>query len=141
MSDDPLKNLSPRKRKYVKARASGKSKKVAGLQAGFSESMAENAKARIETEDVLQAFQKLIRSKIPAQKIVDRINEGMDAQETKFFQKDGLVTDSRDVIAFGERRAYTALAAEYGGYFTPEMQLAGKDGGPIVFKLERIGKK
>lgn len=141
MSSDPLNGLPPRKRAYVKARAAGKTKKAAALKAGYAPSTALKAKTHIETEDVLKAFQKLIRSKIPAQKIVDRIDEGMDAMETKFFQKDGLVTDSRDVIAFGERRAYTALAAEYGGYFTPEMQLTGHDGGPITFKLERIGKK
>lgn len=44
------------------------------------------------------------------EQVAKRIIEGLDAQETKFFQKDGLVTDTRDVIAWGERRAYAETA-------------------------------
>jgi hypothetical protein len=38
------------------------------------------------------------------------IKDGLDAMRTQFFQKDGIVTDSRDVVAWGERRAYAETA-------------------------------
>lgn len=141
MSEDPLKNLSPRKRKYVKARASGKTKKDSALAAGYSEETAKKVKSHIETPEVRAAFQKLIRKHIPASKVVKRIQEGMDAMETKFFQKDGIVTDSRDVISYSERRAYAELVAEYGGYHIPKAEVTGENGGPIVFKLNRMDKQ
>ncbi|MGA9471970.1 MAG: hypothetical protein WBV36_05875, partial [Terriglobales bacterium] len=57
---------------------------------------------------------------VPAHLLTKRIAEGVSAHETKFFQKDGVVTDQRDVVAWGERREYVKLAAEYGQYVEPE---------------------
>jgi phage terminase small subunit len=119
------KPISKRKRKYIQGLADGKSKFDAAIDAGYSESTALSAKAHIETPDVRTAFSELIRERIPARKIVNRIAEGMDAQETKFFQQDGKVTDQRDVVAWGERRAYAELAAEFGGYFVPAKEVKG----------------
>lgn len=115
---DPLRNLTARKRIYVKGIAAGLTKKQAALDAGYSVSVAEKAKSHIETAELRDAFSRLIRLRIPAHKISARIAEGLDAMETKFFQKDGLVTDSRDVINWAERRAYAQLATEFGGYST-----------------------
>lgn len=55
-----------------------------------------------------QRLAALIDPELP--KVAQRIKEGLDAMETKFFQKDGIVTDSRDVIAWGERRGYIETA-------------------------------
>jgi phage terminase small subunit len=114
MVADPLKNLGIKKRKYAEGVSKGKTRKQAALDAGYSASVAKNAKAKIESEAYQEAFAALIRKTIPAEKIAQRIQEGMDAMETKFFQKDGEVIESRDVIAWGERRAYAELAAEFG---------------------------
>src|SRR5579859_7584900 len=35
-----------------------------------------------------------------------KLAEGLDAKETKFFQKDGIVTDSREVIDYPTRHMY-----------------------------------
>jgi phage terminase small subunit len=113
------KPISPQKRKYLNARAKGMSKKDAALAAGYSETVALSAKAHIETPDVRAAFAEIMREKAPARKIAQRIAEGLGATKTEFFQKDGVVTDRREVIAWNERRMYAALAAEYGGYFVP----------------------
>ena len=86
------------------------------MDAGYAPATAHNAKDKIETPDVREAFAALIRQKISADKIAQRIAEGLDAEETKFFQKDGAVVESRDVIAWSERRAYAELAAEFGDY-------------------------
>ena len=115
------KPLSKRKQKYIAGVADGKTKMQAALDAGYSDSMAHST-AQIETPDVRAAFAELVRERIPARKIVDRINAGLDAKETKFFQSEGVVTDHRDVIAWSERRQYAELAAEFGGYFVPPKQ-------------------
>ena len=69
----------------------------------------------------LKAAQRLALLIDPSLEIVaNRIKEGLDAQETKFFQKDGVVTDSRDVIAWSERREYAALAMAALGIARPK---------------------
>lgn len=122
---DSLNKLSPRKRKYVKALAQGKTKKAAALEAGYSESTADVAKSHIETPDVRQAFQEIIRKRIPAEKIAQRIDEGLDALETQVFShvvgsklkgNEKVEVTKVDKIAWSERRQYAALAAVYGGY-------------------------
>ena len=52
--------------------------------------------------------------------------------DTKFFSSEGSVTDSRDVIAWSERRAYAEMAASYGGYFVPEKGDREQGGGVIL---------
>lgn len=124
MSDDPLGNLSPKKRRYVKELSKGKTKKDAAISAGYSETTAAVAKSHIETPEVREAFRELIQKAIPAEKIAQRIAEGLDAEETKFFQKDGFVQDQKNVIAWSERRAYAELASEWGGYFVPRQEIS-----------------
>lgn len=108
---------------YTKGRIKGKSPRKAALDAGFSHSMADNARRKIERrpeiQEALSAFAVKLRKKIPAAKVIQRIAEGLDAKETKFFQKDGKVIESRDVVAWSERRAYAELAAEFGAYHVP----------------------
>lgn len=116
---DPLQNLSLRKRLYVKGLAQGKTKRQAALDAGYSPSVADRA-IQLETKDVKDAFSRLIRKRVPAHHIAQRIAEGLDAVETKFFQKDGKIVDTADVVAWGERRQYAELAAKFGGYIAPE---------------------
>jgi hypothetical protein len=114
---DPLVALSARKRIYLESLSTGKSKRQSALDAGYAESVARTAKEHIETPDVQKAFAALIRSVIPAEKIVARIAEGLDAMETKVFSFQGMVFDEKDLIAWGERREYAKMAAEYGEYF------------------------
>jgi hypothetical protein len=118
--------MTGKQREYIKQRIKNPTgtKKDAALAAGYALSTATNSFI-VETRDVREAFKKLIREKIPGEKIAARVAEGLDAQETIFFQKDGIVCDSRDVVAWGERRAYAQLAAQYGGYFTPQVEMTG----------------
>jgi len=108
--------LDPRRQLYLKHRSEGKNKLEAALAAGFSKAMARNAAAKIETADVRTAFRELMQAVAPAHKIAQRIAEGLDATETKFFQHEGMVTDSREAVAWSERRQYAELAAKYGGH-------------------------
>jgi hypothetical protein len=134
-----LDGLKPRHISYLKGLAEGKTKKAAALEAGFSPSAAASPASHIETPPVREAFKKLVQETIPAETIVQKLTEGLDAQETKFFQKDGKVQETRDVIAFGERREYLKLATEYGGYHVPRAELGGEGGGPLQVVIRRIG--
>lgn len=118
--------MTGKQREYIKQRVKNPTgtKKDAALAAGYAYATAANSYV-VESAEVKKAFQELIRKKITAEKIADRVAEGLDAKETIFFQKDGIVCDSRDVIAWGERRAYAQLAAQYGGYFTPQVEMTG----------------
>lgn len=135
--------LSLRKQKYLSGRASGKTKYQAALDAGYAETTARTAKQHIETDDVREAFARLIQSVIPAEKVVARIAEGMDAIETKFYAFQGMVFDREDCVAWTERREYTKLAAEYGQYFVPTSKTEGevdhKHSGNVSVTVEFIG--
>jgi DNA-binding CsgD family transcriptional regulator len=119
---DPLIALSARKRIYLESLATGKTKRQSALDAGYAESVARTAKEHIETPDLRKAFATLIQSVIPAEKIVARIAEGLDAMETKVFSFQGTIFDQTDLIAWTERREYAKMAAEYGEYFVSSPQ-------------------
>jgi hypothetical protein len=118
--------MTPKQRAYIKHRAKNPdlTKKEAAILAGYAPSTALRTNM-IESEDVKKRFAEIIRSKIPADKIAARVAEGLDAMETKFFASEGIVLDSREVVSWSERRAYAQLAAEYGGYFTPQVEMTG----------------
>lgn len=121
--------LSLRHRIYLEKRAEGKTKFQSALDAGYAESVARTAKQHIETPDVQKAFAALIQAVIPAEKIVARIVEGLDAVETKLFSFQGMVFDEVNMVAWTERREYAKLAAEYGEYFVAspkKILLSGK---------------
>jgi hypothetical protein len=132
-------SLPPKKQKYVEGLTEGKTKVQAARDAGYSEAMARSASHNIETREVREAFAELMRKRIRPEKIVQRIEEGMDAMETKFFQKDGKVEETKEVIAWSERREYTAMAAEYGGYHVPPSRDEGRSGMQILIGVKVIG--
>lgn len=118
--ETPQKPRKPTQRQtsFVEGLAGGKSARRAALDAGYAESTAAHA-----DRDILPAaernFQDIVRRHLPAEKVVERIAAGLDAKETKFATFEGKITDSRDTIAWGERRMYAELAAKLGGYYQP----------------------
>lgn len=127
------KPISERQRKYIKGLAKGQTKKQAKIDAGYA------LGTHVESPHVRAAFQSLIRRNIDSNKIAQRIAEGLDAQETKFFQYKGKLK-TRNVIAWGERREYAKIATEYGGYFIPKQQIetSGPDGAPIRLDVAQL---
>ena len=85
--------------------------------------MAVRVVKRSPTTATLPSVQELawMERRIPAYKIVERIAEGLDTTESKFFHKNGIVTDQRTVVNWSERRQFAQLAAEYGGYLAHPM--------------------
>jgi len=58
--------------------------------------------------------------------------DGLTAFETKFFQKNGKVTETKTVIPWEVRRKYLEMAMKVKGMFAPDkLELSGRDGGPI----------
>jgi len=109
--------LQPRQRKYIEALAQGMSKREALRAAQYSDN---TAPSRVENSSVKAAFARIVRRAVPAHKLAHRIAEGLDATETIFFQKGGVVAETRQVTAWGERRKYAQLVAEYGQYIPPD---------------------
>lgn len=104
--------LKPRQVKLLEGLTKGKSVRAAALDAGYSPNTAQHPADLLDTLGMREAMARLLA---PPEKIAQRINEGLDAMETKFFQFEGMVTDKRDVIAWSERRMYADLAAELKG--------------------------
>lgn len=79
----------------------------ASLDAGYSQRSAEHAGELLDTIAMRDALQRFLPT---LEKIGQRISEGLDAMETKFFQHGGRVTESCDVVAWSERRQYAEQA-------------------------------
>jgi len=125
MANNPLEKLPLKKQRYAIALANSKghkTKKDCLLEAGYAESTS-NKPNLVETDDFKLAFQQLLKRKIPLSKVVRRINQGLDAVDTQFFSKNGIVTDSRDVINWGERRQYVNMYAQMSGAWTPKAEI------------------
>lgn len=104
--------LKPRQLKALEAIVAGEVPRQALLGAGYSERVADHPGEFLDTASMRAAMAQLLAS---PEKIAQRINEGLDAVETKFFQFQGEVIQSRNVIAWSERRMYADLAAELKG--------------------------
>jgi hypothetical protein len=132
MATSDFTKLNPRKVKYIEARSQGLSKREAKNLAGYA---ASTSSYSVENSSVKAALARLIRQAVPAHLLVRRIAEGVSAEETKFFQKEGIVTDQRNVIAWSERREYLKLAAEYGRYVEAKAEESGQSNASVGIVL------
>jgi hypothetical protein len=112
--------LTPRQAKFLQGISELKSQERAALDAGYSPSVARHAHRILEGTNVSAEFQTILLNWVDPDKIGQRIAEGLDAMETIFFRYRGAVTDSVNVIAWSERRAYAEIAAKYAGYYVDE---------------------
>src|SRR5580698_4256582 len=101
MATPDFTKLNIRKQRYIDGRSQGLSKREAKNLAGYA---ASTSSYSVENSSVKAALARLIKQAVPAHVMVRRIAEGVSAYETKFFQKEGIVTDQRDVVAWSERR-------------------------------------
>ena len=126
--------------KFTQLICDGENQYQAAIAAGYSDSTARNAYRELmpRAQDV---FRRALAQHAPIGKQAKKIAEGMEATETVFFQKDGKVTDSRDVVAWGARHKYLELAAKCQGFLVDNVQLSGKDGEQLVIEVRRMGTK
>ena len=137
MSTPDFTKLNLRKQRYIDGRSQGLSKREAKNLAGYA---ASTSTYSVENSSVKAALARLIKQAVPAHVMVRRIAEGVSAYETKFFQKEGIVTDQRDVVAWSERREYLKLAAEYGQYVEPDAKVSTGDIRPTFVLINGITK-
>jgi hypothetical protein len=105
----------------VKGRLEGQTKKQAALNAGYSQSMSEHVKEKIEKPEVEQLFKDVLEKAGISDEWLARIaKEGLDAVETRFFQKDGICTDERTMVAYSERREMLELICKLKGHLTEQ---------------------
>jgi hypothetical protein len=107
---------------FVEGLIEGKSARRAALDAGYSESSADHATTEI-LPVVERAFGEVIRKVIPVERLVQRLNEGLDAVEVKVAASEGKFTDQREFVDYGERRAYADLIVKLGGHFVPTSRI------------------
>ena len=106
--------LSPKQSRLVKGIAEGKSVRSAALDAGYSEASANHAGTLLSTE----AMREVMQRRFSLDKICQRINEGMDAEETEtvIVGRKGKETVSfQSYPDYSERRQAAALAARLVG--------------------------
>lgn len=111
-----------RQAKFVKGLTEGKSARRAALDAGYSESSADHATTEI-LPVVERAFGEVIRRAIPVERLVQRLDEGLDAVEVKIAVFEGKITHQKAFADYGERRAYAELIVKLGGHFVPTSRI------------------
>lgn len=57
------------------------------------------------------------------EKLAQRIAEGLDATEIKFFQHEGKVIQTVEVVDWEQRRKYIELAVKYAGYYVDKREV------------------
>lgn len=124
---------SPKRRRFVAGLIDGKSMRKAALDAGYTESMADNAGRKIlpgaQTE-----FQQELEQAIPRARLIKRISEGLDAKETKVAQYEGEFTDTKNLVSYSERRRYAELIAKLQGLLIERVEV-GTDK-PLEVKVD-----
>lgn len=127
---------------FVEGLVDGKSARRAALDAGYSESSADHATTEI-LPVVERAFGEVIRKAIPVERLVQRLDEGLDAVEVKIAAFEGKITDQKTFADFGERRAYAELVVKLGGHFVPTNRIEAPcepiDREALIAKI--LGKK
>lgn len=118
------------------------SKRQAALASGFPESMADNAKAKIE-DPHREYFQRLANIICEDETLLLKAREGLDATKVIAASFEGQITDVREFADFTVRGDYIKLMAAFKGVapLKPSPISVNSGGGPIVFKLTRIGKE
>jgi hypothetical protein len=135
-----LKRLNPRQKKLVKHLLQGKSLQDSAALAGYSqETLSQSASQAL----------RLVKKKMP--ELMDDIGltdkrllakyllPALEANETKFFQHEGMVTDSREVIAWGPRLEALDKAFRLKGSFEADNQRHAVMPIGVMVQVEHIG--
>ncbi|MGH9504785.1 MAG: hypothetical protein ACRD20_18185 [Terriglobales bacterium] len=125
---------APKRRRFVAGLIAGKSMRRSALDAGYTQSMANNAGREI-MPGARKEFKQEILRKIPHAKLIRRLVQGLDAKETKLVQFEGKISDYRHLVSFRERRRYVELIAKLLGYLTEKVELSGPEETPSNLEL------
>jgi hypothetical protein len=121
--------------RFVAGLIEGKSMRRAALDAGYSQSMADNAGHKI-LPGAREEFKQELARRVPYAKLVQRIVEGLNARELKLAQFEGEYTDKRYLVDYSERRRYAELVLKLFGYLKEQAEITGtEDAPPLNFNL------
>lgn len=140
--NDSEKKLGPteiRRQRFVEGLVDGKSMYQAALDAGYAETT-----AKVACRDIMpqcrDIFRQAMHHRISVGKLSDTIAAGLDAKEVKVFStKDGGIVYSEPLIAWGERRQYSELAAKLMA-LEPERRSDDEQTGNITIQVVTIGR-
>jgi hypothetical protein len=119
---NPLADLSPQKALYVQSRLKGLTKAESARAAGYSEATAKSP-TRLETRDVKEAFRQMMAQAIPAEKIVERVKEGLSSTKVIYGTNLGRIVDTKEIPDYSERRKYAMDAAQFSGRWNPKAEV------------------
>lgn len=130
--------LTLKQKKFVKAYFETGNATEAARQAGYSPKRARQAGSEnVAKRDLSQEAMAEILDKagLTDEAIAHKLSEGADAKETKFFARDGLVIETRDVAAWGVRHSYLETALKAKGYLRNRVEVTGPGGQPVKFNF------
>lgn len=134
---NPLTGLTPLQERIIPLLEKGIPPSQAALIAGYSPSSAKRA-----FRDIIPAIASelipAIAKKAKPSHVARRIAEGLDATETKYFAKDGIVTDSRETVNYSERREAATLYTRIFGVNPERHEHSGPDGEPFQVNLKLV---
>lgn len=113
-------------RKAATLVANGEPVRQAMRKIGYADSTADKNQRALVAKPEFQEQVGRIRAALVAkegkvfEKVATVMLDGLAAEETKFFQYEGEVTDERNVIAWGERRQYAELITRLFGELNPK---------------------
>lgn len=102
--------LNERERIFADELAKGTNFYQAAKIAGYGEATCNKARILLLPR-VQKPLIEELESRLPMAKLANRLIEGLDAIDTKFFAHEGQVIDQKDVVYWTERRRYAETLA------------------------------
>jgi phage terminase small subunit len=114
-----------RRKIVIQGLIEGKTIKDAAILAGYSPKTAgEQGAAILQHPQAKQEFSLIMERKgLTDEILAQKIKDLLDAQETKYFQKDGIVTDQRQVDALETQRKTVELATKLKGHLKDKSEV------------------
>jgi signal recognition particle subunit SEC65 len=132
----PRRRLTPRQRavlKFVTEHPDATLEEI-GIACGLSEEYPRQAAYDALNSKGVKSRMEMLMDARPALKdeaLLVKLEEGLEAQETKFFAHEGEVVDERTTTDYPTRRGYLELALKLKGRMKEQREVSGPNGGPI----------
>jgi phage terminase small subunit len=118
-----MKRLTLKQRRWLKSYLKTGNATQAAKEAGY-QAKSDAAFEQIGFQNVRKLerhiSQWLDENELSETRLKQLLVEGLEAKETKFFSHEGLVTEAREVVAWGPRRAFLDMALKVKGLYAPE---------------------
>jgi len=114
-----------RRAKILEAAIEGKDITKAAIETGLSPKTAASQASKILHDPITQrAFQMILAERgVTDEFLAQKIRGLLDAKQTLYFQKDGIITDSREIEALETQRKTAELVAKLKGHLREQSQL------------------